>query len=139
MSISSSDSANHGATAGTPASEAGELNRRLREQVAINAELDAEVHYLQQELAVRQEFVAHLEQQLTTAHVLDSHDRAVDAEFAAYRDRISHRTVDRLVASVHRLPWLYRSLRAVGRLATGRVAETDTPAGASTPGSPASP
>jgi hypothetical protein len=68
------------------------------------------VRYLLQELAIAKEFIAHLESQNESLH-------AFSAEFAAYRTRISHRVVDRLVTWVHRLPWLHRPLKTIGRAA----------------------
>jgi hypothetical protein len=87
-----------------------ELERRLREQAEHNARLDTEVRYLLQELAIRKEFITHIESQIDSMH-------ALAGEFVAYRARISHRFVDRLVARVHRLPWLYRPLKRIGRAA----------------------
>ncbi len=91
-----------------------ELEQRLREQAERNAQLDTEVRYLLQELAIRKEFIAQLEAELDSAH-------AAAGEFAAYRARISYRIVDRLATWVHRLPWLYRPLKRLGRIAAVSV------------------
>jgi septal ring factor EnvC (AmiA/AmiB activator) len=103
--------------AGSGAGDAttSELIRRLREQAEQNADLDAEVRYLQQELRIRNEFVRELEAELASLHELAGSQRAAIAEYSAYRARVSHRTVDRLVARAQRVPWLYRPLRLAGR------------------------
>jgi hypothetical protein len=85
-----------------------ELDLRLRQQVLQNAELDVELRCVRQELAIRNEFITALESELAS-------ERALNAEFAAYRDRMSHRIVDRTVNAVRRLPWLSRVLRQLRR------------------------
>jgi hypothetical protein len=92
-----------------------ELQRRLREQTAQNAQLDAELRYLLQELAIRKEFIAELEQELQSMHATSGEHGELIVEFSAYRGRISHRIVDHLVDSVHRRPWIYRPLRLLSR------------------------
>ncbi len=69
-----------------------ELTLRLHEQAAENAKLDAELRYLLEELAVRKEYLADLECQLESARSRDGQHLEVIAEFAAYRQRFSHRT-----------------------------------------------
>lgn len=107
-----------------------ELEDRLREQTALNAELDSEVRYLLQELSVRKEFIAQLEVELQSIHNLAGQQLEAVAEYSAYRSRISHRVVDRLVGEVHRHPSLYRPLRRIGRmvmtLATHSSTQTDS-------------
>ncbi|HXQ60711.1 MAG TPA: hypothetical protein VN796_00185 [Acidimicrobiales bacterium] len=93
-----------------------ELERRLREQTAANAQLDDEVRYLLQELVIRKEFIAQLEGELESLHSFAGRHVELSTEFAAYRRRIPHRTVDRLVDAIHRLPWLYRPLQQLGRV-----------------------
>ncbi|HXR54337.1 MAG TPA: hypothetical protein VN793_04745 [Acidimicrobiales bacterium] len=95
--------------------ELRELDLRLREQAAENAKLDAELRYLLEELSIRKEFITHLEEEVESARSLDGRHRQTVAEFAAYRQRLSHRAVDHLVMQVHRIPWLYRGLRALSR------------------------
>jgi hypothetical protein len=85
-----------------------ELDLRLRQQVVQNAELDVELRYVRQELAIRNEFITALEGELAS-------ERALNADFAAYRDRLSHRIVDRTVSAVRRLPWLSRVLTQLRR------------------------
>ncbi len=94
-----------------------ELERRLREQTEINAQLDDEVRYLLQELVIRKEFIVQLEGELESLHSFAGRHVELSTEFAAYRTRIPHRTVDRLVDAIHRFPWLYRPLRQLGRMA----------------------
>ena len=85
-----------------------ELDLRLRQQVTQNAELDVELRCIRQELDIRNEFITALEGELAS-------ERALNAEFAAYRGRISHRIVDRTVGAVRRLPGLSRLLGQVRR------------------------
>jgi hypothetical protein len=106
--------------------ELHELNLRLREQTAQNAELDAEVRYLLQELAVRKQFTAELEQELESIHAFAGQQLELVAEYTAYRRRTSHRVVDRAVREIHRLPWLYRPLRLVGRMAVALASRSMT-------------
>jgi uncharacterized coiled-coil protein SlyX len=110
-----------------------ELNDRLREQAAENAKLDADLRYLLEELAIRKEFIADLEHQLESARWRDGQHHEVIAEFAAYRQRFSHRTVDRLVVRVQRLPWLYRALEVFRRAVIGRVSGRAAPSASSSP------
>jgi hypothetical protein len=98
-----------GDTASGPSDRLRELDRRLRQQVAQNAELDVELRCIRQELAIRNEFITALEGELAS-------ERALNADFTAYRDRISHRIVDRTVSAVRRLPWLSRLLTQLRRL-----------------------
>lgn len=91
-----------------PSDRIRELDLRLRQQVAQNAELDVELRFVRQELAIRNAFITALEDELAS-------ERALNAEFAAYRDRISHRLVDRTVSAVRRLPWLSRALTKLRR------------------------
>jgi hypothetical protein len=93
-----------------------ELEQRLRQQVAQNAKLDTELRYLLEELAIRKEFVKQLENELETAQALTGRQLELVAEFTSYRERLSHRAVDRLVDRVYRLPWLYRPLKLLSRL-----------------------
>lgn len=95
---------------------AEELERRLHEQVENNALLDSEVRYLMEELAVRQEFIRYLEDELASIHTFAGRQVELATEFAAYRSRISHRIVDRFVNAIHRVSWLRRSLKPVGRV-----------------------
>ena len=84
-----------------------ELERRLAEQVSANAELDAEVRYLQAELAIREEYLKSLEAEVeqTGAEIGQLH--LALTEHLAYRRRVSHRAVDQAVATVRRSPALY--------------------------------
>jgi hypothetical protein len=91
-----------------PSDRLRELDLRLRQQVAQNTELDVELRCVRQELAIRNEFITALEGELAS-------ERALNAEFAAYRDRMSHRIVDRTVSAVRRLPWLSRVLTQLRR------------------------
>jgi len=94
-----------------------ELECRLREQTALNRELDDDVRYLSQELEVRKEFIAHLETELQSMHEFAGRQLEAVAEYSAYRSRISHRVIDRLITMIHRRPWLYRPLRQLARVA----------------------
>ena len=101
---------------GSPTTEVvRELELRLREQTAENAKLDTELRYLQAELAVRKEFITSLESELEAMRAQPQAHRELEAEYRAYRNRLSHRVADRLAASVHRLPWLSRPLKRFGR------------------------
>lgn len=93
-----------------------ELERRLCQQVEHNAQLDTEVRYLLQELAIRKEFIAQLEAERVSIHALAERQGELLEEFAAYRARMSHRIIDRVVAGIHRRPWLYRPLRQGARI-----------------------
>jgi hypothetical protein len=94
-----------------------ELGRRLREQVEINAQLDTEVRYLLQELAIRKEFIAQLESERVAIHALAERQGELVQEFDAYRNRIAHRIIDRLVVGIHRRSWLYKPMRRGARVA----------------------
>jgi hypothetical protein len=102
---------------GDHTAEIEELERRLREQAERNIELDTEVLYLVQELAVRRDFIAHLENELEAIHAFAGRQVELSAEFVEYQNRISHRMVDHLVDIIHRTPWLYRPLKQLGRVA----------------------
>jgi hypothetical protein len=135
MSISTAPIEDNAGPAGPDESKkVHELTLRLREQTAANAKLDAEVRYLLQELAVRKQFTAELEQELHSIHALAGQQCELVAEYTAYRQRTSHRVVDRLVREVHRFPWLYRPLRRVGRVVVA-VASRATSGGSPGPDS----
>ena len=97
---------------------AAELDRRLREQVALNSELDAEVRYLQAELAVKNEYLEELEIEIGRLHL-------VAAEYSAYRSRMTHRSIDGLVVRVQRLPGVYSPMRSVGRTMLRRYSRAE--------------
>lgn len=94
-----------------------ELAKRLHEQVAINAELDAEVRYLQSELLVKNEYLEELEIEIGRLHL-------VAAEYSAYRSRMSHRSIDSVIVRMRRLPRLYFPMRTVGRAALVRYSRS---------------
>ena len=96
-----------------------ELAKRLHEQVAINAELDAEVRYLQSELLVKNEYLEELEIEIGRLHL-------VAAEYSAYRSRMSHRSIDSVIVRMHRLPKIYFPMRSVGRTALVRYSRSKT-------------
>ena len=95
---------------GTDPHGKGELTGRLREQVTINSELDAEVRYLQEELRIKNEYLEELEIEIGRLHL-------VAAEYAAYRGRMSHRSIDGVIVRMQRLPGLYSPMRSIGRTA----------------------
>jgi hypothetical protein len=103
----------------------GELERRLREQTAHNAELDTEVRYLLAELAVTKEFASALEKELESVHVQAGRHTALVDEFQRYRERFSHRVADRLARGIHRLPWLYRPMKILSRAVTAVASHPD--------------
>lgn len=88
-----------------------DLERRLREQVADNARLDQEVRYLQAELVVKDEFVAELESQVQRAEEALLRQQELSREHEAYRNRVSHRAVDRTITMVQGWPGVSRLLR----------------------------
>ena len=93
-----------------------ELGRRLVEQVRQNVELDQEVRYLQQELAIRNEFALDLESEIERLHGLLGEHQQVIVEYREYRNRVGHRTVDGLIVRVQRVPLLYRGMRKMGHI-----------------------
>ncbi len=111
--------ANHSQSNGSDSGPAAELNRRLREQVAINSELDADVRYLQAELAIKNEYLEELEIEIGRLHL-------VAAEYSAYRSRMTHRSIDGLVVRVQRLPGVYSPMRSVGRTMLRRYSRAVT-------------
>jgi hypothetical protein len=106
---------------------ARELEMRLREQTAQNAELDTEVRYLLAELAVAKEFAGALEKELESVHVQAGRHLELVAEFQLYRERFSHRVADRLAQGIHRRPWLYRPLKMLRRAVTAVASRPDRP------------
>lgn len=88
-----------------------DLTRRLTEQVAANAALDADLRYLMKELAVQKEFIADLELRLASAVATTHEQHNADSRLTAQR-RFSRRAVRGIARHMHRLPpWLYRPLR----------------------------
>jgi predicted RNase H-like nuclease (RuvC/YqgF family) len=110
----------HEADPGAQSAREHELERRLHEQTKHNSELDSEVRYLQQELKVRNEFVTELEAEVASLHELLGKEREGAAEFSAYRNRVSHRTVDGIINRIQRTNWLYRPLRGLGHTLMAR-------------------
>ncbi len=94
-----------------------ELERRLGELAAENAELFTELRFLRQELTIRGQYVAELEADLASAQALAAHHALAVAEFDAYRSRMAHRVVDAFVTRLRRYDLLYGIGRRLGRLA----------------------
>jgi hypothetical protein len=103
-----------------PGELAAELERRLRDQVSRNAVLDAELRYLKAELEIRAAYVRSLEQELEEVGSVVGHQQLALAEYAAYRQRVSHRSVDRAITGLQRSPVLYRMARQLAGVVRGR-------------------
>jgi hypothetical protein len=104
-----------------------ELELRLRERVEENIVLDNEVHCLQREGQVRNEYVASLQHEVSrlpdVEWALGETKRQLEevrAELEAFRNRQALILVDRIVVSAQRRRGLYR----VGRFVTYRVVRT---------------
>ncbi len=121
----------NGADRSTPVSmlqrRIAELELRLRERVEENIVLDNEVHCLQREGQVRNEYLATLQSEASrlpdvewelgeTKRQLEE----VRTELEAFRNRQALILVDRIVVSAQRRKGLYR----VGRFVTYRVVRT---------------
>jgi hypothetical protein len=121
----------NGADRSTPVSmlqrRIAELELRLRERVEENIVLDNEVHCLQREGQVRNEYLATLQSDASrlpdvewelgeTKRQLEE----VRSELEAFRNRQALILVDRIVVSAQRRKGLYR----VGRFVTYRVVRT---------------
>ena len=104
-----------------------ELDLRLREQTAENAKLDTELRYLQTELAVRNEFIKNLENELEAIHTQAERHNELEAEYRAYRDRFSHRVADRVASTIHGRPWVYRPLKLLSRAVAARPRSHPSP------------
>lgn len=105
--------ADHQRPNGSGPHDDGELVKRLREQVTMNSDLDAEVRYLQAELMIKNEYLEELEIEIGRLHL-------VAAEYSAYRNRMSHRSIDGVIVRMHRIPGIYSPMRSVGRTALRR-------------------
>jgi predicted RNase H-like nuclease (RuvC/YqgF family) len=130
VSLTTTDGRRDQETVPAQADAARELDLRLREQTAENAKLDTELRYLQAELAVRKEYSRNLENELEAIHAQAHRHHELEAEYRAYRARISHRMADRLASTIHRRPWLSRPLKLVRRsvtAATSRAASRRSP------------
>jgi hypothetical protein len=92
-----------------------ELDRRLREQVSANAELNVELRYLQAELKIREEYVHSLEEELEQTGAAIGRLQLTLVEHLAYRDRVSHRAVDGAIETFKRSPALYAILSRMAR------------------------
>jgi hypothetical protein len=104
-----------------------ELELRLRERVEENIVLDHEVHCLQREGQVRNEYLASLQSDASRLRdvewALGETKRQLEevrAELEAFRNRQALVLVDRIVVSAQRRKGLYR----VGRFVTYRVVRT---------------
>lgn len=106
---------------------ADELERRLHEQVSRNAELDVELRYLQAELRIREEYINSLEEELEEAGSVIGRQQLTLAEDAAYRNRVSHRTVDTMIVFIRRSPRLYRVTRRAARTVLRRPPAVGAP------------
>jgi hypothetical protein len=121
----------NGADRSTPVSmlerRIAELELRLRERVEENIVLDNEVHCLQREGEVRNEYLASLQSDASRLPAVEwelgetkRQLEEVRSELEAFRNRQALILVDRIVVSAQRRKGLYR----VGRFVTYRVVRT---------------
>jgi hypothetical protein len=116
-----------------PNGRQAELEHRLCEELADNAQLSAELRYLRRNLNLQNEYIAELESDLATAQVIVAEQAVLVAEYSAYRSRIALRVVDGVIVRLQRHRLLYTTLRRLGRLATGLSSATGRHGGAGRP------
>jgi 2-polyprenyl-3-methyl-5-hydroxy-6-metoxy-1,4-benzoquinol methylase len=115
----------HIETLTTRAATLDEITAELERRMAELSLRHVELRHLQADLAVKEAFIADLRRTGTAVAqpAVDAHQQELEAELAALRryvDSAGFRLVERVIASVKRVPWLFRPIRSLVRMAAGK-------------------